>query len=123
MGVGFPTERVLRSWWIYLSLTLASALVARIVLAGGTLRFESATGDGLQLGLSALCALLAMLVGALVLRRIESSILRLAVAAFATRRPPQSVRRTAGVRLRAAVAVESTYCLFRPNRPPPLLFA
>ena len=63
---------------------------------------------------------MAMLVGALLLRRIESSILRLVLAAFAGRRPRGRALRSAGARLRTTVAVEGAYRLFRPNRPPPL---
>lgn len=188
--VGFPTERALRSWWIYLSLTLASALVAhlafdaadsglaalvtrpihvlyalivavafagaafdvyghgsaerrrrvalmqsalgdrrtpmlvsflvQVALAGGTVRVEGPAGGGPQLLLSVLCAVAAMLVGALLLRRIESSILRLVLAAFAGRRPRGRALRSAAMRPRVAAAVESAYHLFRPNRPPPL---
>jgi len=188
--VSLPSGPALRSWWIYLSLTLASALAAHLAfdaadgglaalisrpihllyglvvvvafagaaldvyahrpaerrrrialmqgalgegrvplavsllmqsaLAGASLRFEPSGGSAPQLALAGVCALVALCVGALLLRRIESSILRLVRAAFAGRRPRRSIRRTAGVRLRAVVALERTYCLFRPNRPPPL---
>jgi len=190
MGMRLPSERVRRSWWTYLSLTLASALIGhlvfdalddgllsvivhpihlvylllilgtlgaavadlywhrpcerrrRIALMRGALRNrraltavslstqiaiaattilfeENATVDGWQLAISVLCALLALLLGAFVLRRVESEILRLVSAVFVTRRPQEPLRPKPDCSLAVAISRELTYCLFRPNRPPP----
>ncbi len=188
MGVQLPSGRVRRSWWTYLSLTLASALIGhlvfdafddgvlaviahplhwvyllvvlgalgpaavdlywhkpserrrRIALLRGALRngraltavalltqiafaattvlVENVVVDGWHLAVSALCALLALLLGAFALRRVESEILRLVSAAFITRRPQEPLR-PKPFSLAVATSHELTYCLFRPNRPPP----
>jgi len=189
MGVRLPSGRVRRSWWTYLSLTLASALIGHLVfdalddgvlavitrpihlvyllvvlgalgaaavdlywhqpserrrrialmrgalsngraltavslliqiaIAATTILLENAIVDGWQLAVSALCALLALLHGAFALRKVESEILRLVIAAFITRRPRQPLRPKPHSSLAVATSHELTYCLFRPNRPPP----
>jgi len=190
MGVRLPCERVRRSWWTYLALTLASSLIGhlvfdalddgllsviahpihlvyllvvlgtlgaavadlywhppserrrRIALMRGALRNrraltavslltqivigattilfeENAIVDAWQLAVSALCALLALLLGAFALRRFESAILRLVIAAFIMRRPREPLRPKPDFSLAVATPHELTYCLFRPNRPPP----
>ena len=190
MGVRLPSGRVRRSWWTYLSLTLASALIGhlvfdalddgllaviahpihlvyllvilgalsaaavelywhqpserrrRIALMRGALRNgraltvvslvtqaaiaattilleENAIVDGWNLAVSALCALLAILLGAFALRRVESEILRLVSAAFITRRRREPLRPKPDSSLAVVTFHELTYYLFRPNRPPP----
>jgi hypothetical protein len=164
IGVQLPSGRARRSWWSYLSLTLASALIGHLVFdavddgviavvtrpidlvyllvvlgafgaaavdlywhqpserrrriavmrgalcngralmavslsiqvafAATAILLENAVVDGWQLAVSALCALLALLLGTFALRRVEPEIL-----------------------LAVATSHELTYCLFRPNRP------
>jgi hypothetical protein len=188
MGVQLPSGPARRSWWTYLSLTLASALIGHLVFdavddgviavitrpihlvyllivlgafgaaavelywhqpserrrrialmrgalckghtltavslllqiafAATTILIENAVVDGSQLATSALCALLALLLGTFALRRVESEILRLVSAAFITRRPQEPLR-PKSFSLAVATSHELTYCLFRPNRPPP----
>lgn len=187
--VQLPSGRVSRSWWTYLSLTLASALIGHLVfdalddgllaviarpihllyllvvlsalgaaavdlychqpserrrriallrgalrngraltavslltqvaIAATTILLENAIVDGWQLAVSALCALLALLLGAFALRRVESEILRLVSAVFIPRRPQEPLRPKPDSSLAVATSHELTYCLFRPNRPPP----
>jgi hypothetical protein len=188
MGVQLPSGRARRSWWTYLSLTLASALIGhlvfdavddgviavvtrpihlvyllvvlgafgaaavdlywhqpserrrrialmrgglcngrtlmavslllQVVFAATTILLENAVVDGWQLAVSALCALLALLLGTFALRKVESEILRLVSVAFITRRPQEPLR-PKPFSLAVATSHELTYCLFRPNRPPP----
>jgi hypothetical protein len=188
ISVQLPSGRARRSWWTYLSLTLASALIGHLVFdavddgviavvtrpihlvyllivlgafgaaavelywhepserrrrialmrgalcngrtltavslllqvafAATTILIENAVVDGRQLAVSALCALLALLLGTFALRRVESEILRLVSAAFIMRRPQEPLR-PKPFSLAVATSHELTYCLFRPNRPPP----
>lgn len=99
---------------------LALSLVAQIALAALTLQAEGAVLDAPHLLLGILCGLVALVFGALALRRIEASVLHFARAAFASRRPNTApLRALEDVRLRIAVASPNPYALFRPNRPPP----
>jgi hypothetical protein len=100
---------------------LAISLLTQVVFAAATILLENEIVDGWQLAVSALCALLALLFGTFALRRVESEILRLVSAAFITRRPRVSSRPKPDSALAVAIAYELTYCLFRPNRPPPAL--
>jgi uncharacterized membrane protein YfcA len=97
----------------------AVSFVVQVVLAAATIRLENEIVDGWQLGVSVVCALLALLVGALALRRVESEILRLVITSFVTRRPQEPLRPKPDSLLAVATFHELTYCLFRPNRPPP----
>ena len=105
------------------SAALVASVLVQTVLAVTTLRLEGARFDRPHLMLATICALFALLVGALVLRRLESGILRLVLAAFAPRRPRPVGRPAFDVLLAAVPAAEFAYGLFRPKRPPPLSFA
>jgi hypothetical protein len=102
---------------------IVGSVLVQIALAVTTLRLEGARFDQPHLMLAAICALFALLVGALVLRRIESGILRIALAAFAPRRPRPARRSVFDVLLATVPIAQLVYGLFRPNRPPPLPFA
>ena len=97
---------------------MAVSLVTQVAFAATTILIENAVVDGSQLAGSALCALFALLLGTFALRRVESAILRLVNAAFITRRPQEPLRPKL-FSLAVASSHELTYCLFRPNRPPP----
>lgn len=99
---------------------LAGSLVAQVSLAGATLRLENAHFTPAHVAAAAVCALFALVVGALLLRRLESGLLRLVRAVFAVRRPRALVRPAHDAPLLPAVRAQRAYGLFRPNRPPPL---
>jgi len=98
---------------------IIGSILAQLALALTTLRLEDGGFAGPHLAFAALCALFALFVGALALRRLESGLLRLALAAFAPRRPRPVSRPAFDAPLRAVVCADLAYGLFRPNRPPP----
>jgi hypothetical protein len=98
---------------------LLGSIVAQVALAVTTLRLEETRLDGPHVAFATLCALVAVLVGALALRRLESGLLRLALVVFAPRRPRPLARPACAVPLRALACADRAYGLFRPNRPPP----
>ena len=100
-------------------MVVAVSLLAQVAIAGTTVLLEGPLVDGPHLVLSALCGFLALLGGTLMLRRVEAGILHLALADFIPRRPPASPMPKADTWLSIAISHELTYCLFRPNRPPP----
>jgi hypothetical protein len=99
---------------------LAGSVVAQIALAATTLRLEDTQFDRSHVAFAALFALIALLVGALLLRRLESGLLRLALAVFTPRRPRPVARPTFDVVLAVVASTDRAYGLFRPNRPPPI---
>jgi hypothetical protein len=99
---------------------LAGSLVAQLVLAAATLRLESTQLAPGHIAAAALCALAALSVGALLLRRFESGLLRLVRAVFTARRPRALVAAAAAAPILPAVRGDRAYGLFRPNRPPPI---
>ncbi len=100
--------------------SLAGSIVAQLVLAGATLRLEDLRFDQPHVAFAALFAVLAVFVGALVLRRFESGLLRFVLAVFAARRPRSLARPTRHHSLAVVPSAGRSYGLFRPNRPPPL---
>jgi hypothetical protein len=99
---------------------LVVSLTSQLVLAATTLRLEQANVDRSHVAIAAACALFALLVGALLLRRLESGPLRRARAVFAARRPRAFVGPAVETPLFAVARADRAYGLFRPNRPPPL---
>lgn len=99
---------------------LAGSFALQAGLAAVTLHLEAAQLDPSHLGVAAVCALVALLVGALLLRRLESGLLRFALAVFAARRPRALAPPGVAVPRFAVARAERAYGLFRPNRPPPL---
>jgi hypothetical protein len=97
---------------------MAVTLLIQVAFAAATILIENAVVDGRQLAVSAFCALFALLLGTFALRRVESEILRLVSAAFITRRPQRRLHPKA-FSLAVTTSQQLTYCLFRPNRPPP----
>ena len=99
---------------------LVGSLAAQLGLAAATLRLEATELAPGHIAAAAVCALAALLIGALLLRRLESGLLRLIRAVFAARRPRALVDAAAAAPILPAVRADRAYGLFRPNRPPPL---
>lgn len=98
---------------------LAATVGLQAILAAGTLRLEGDPSDGSHLVAAALSALVAIIAGTLVLRRVERRALELVAAWFAGREPDLPTFTLVAPYVETAAADERPYCLFRPNRPPP----
>lgn len=98
---------------------VAASLAAQACLAWVTLQLEGSIADRSCLILAVACALASLLVGAIVIRKCEAAILRLALAAPLARRLLKPSHREPGLRRAPLLGPQREYALFRPNRPPP----
>ncbi|HEX3466042.1 MAG TPA: hypothetical protein VHS78_18485 [Candidatus Elarobacter sp.] len=98
---------------------IALVAASQVVLAGFTLSLEGHSRDPFQLTLAALAAVLALLAGAAVMRRVESAVLRFAAGVFARIAPRERTTFTLASYAWVPVRTDDAYELFRPNRPPP----
>ncbi|HTJ25671.1 MAG TPA: hypothetical protein VMA36_05835 [Candidatus Limnocylindria bacterium] len=91
---------------------------AQTLLAAATLLLDGAQLDPARLVVAACSALVAIVVGALAVRSVESAVLDVVAlfVALAPERPPHHGSRR---RDRAVVTHEASYTLFRPKRAPP----
>ena len=97
----------------------ALILTSQVGLAAFSLCLEPHGLNPLQLTAAALAAALALLAGAVVMRRVERAVLRFAAGVFARIQPRSRTAFTVALHPRVAVRIDDPYALFRPNRPPP----